>query len=45
MSLPVNRTIFTAIQLLVLLVTVATASAQDSGKELGEYKWQVEASW
>lgn len=27
------------------MAAIATASAQDSSKELGQYKWQVDAAW
>src|SRR5215469_15678145 len=44
MSRLVTKTISRAIQALVLLGIVATASAQNS-TELGQYKWKVDATW
>lgn len=48
MFLSVSRTTFTAftaIQLLILLAAIASASAQDKSTDPGQYKWQVDASW
>lgn len=43
MSLPLNKKILTSI-LLLLFASLANATAQDN-HELGQYKWQVDATW
>jgi len=43
MSFPACKAVFSTV--LLLLAAMATASAQDSGTEPGQYKWQVDATW